>query len=227
MENSLTLLFDQMNKTKTFSPEFLTIFPDILPCNGTLCPMEFWRSYGCELYSNKKIIFKIGAVETSPSLDVLEADTFRIIRTHIENGTTFYCFYQYSGLEFTLYNSENNCSQDIIWKPMIPNVPETIFLFNNICDGHSPSRRTWTKEWCEPWMPITGQDIVQVKADEKYFYLYCYQQKLSVENHPPIRCSNVIYKIDRQYDVTINGIRLPVEKSVQEHTLDIETYVKS
>lgn len=208
-------------RNKQISEHFDYLFPNLTFCQ--YCPRKYWIGDGCQLMNrnhNMQVNIQIKMLIFIPddSLNILQVDPFNIMRKENDNLN---CFYKYVGNELFLHDQSSKCLADIYVKPTIP----TAFIFTSKMDqncieiGDQLLLRSldWKRMYCIKWNDVLPEQIIQVKSDYQYNYVYCFTLNLIIFSHTnqseTIECENLVYKIPYRHGFAIqnNSLKYRIE----------------
>ena len=74
---------------------------------------------------------------------------------------------------------------------------------------------------------LTAEKIVQMHTDFRYTYVYCFGQRIQIDDGKPVNCTNDVFRIERTKSITINGLRVPLERKEISSTMKLSSAVNT
>lgn len=223
--------FESLRKNK-ISKDFEYLFPNLTLCNSNeKCPREYWTGYGCEtLVSNEidgnivNMVLKLSTVVVHSIYRIVEVDPFVIRKSQDETST---CFYEYNGRQLFLYNSNTDCIKDIV-NHKLKNPSAIMFAYDFENSNIMKTRCSnwpdfldeyWRQSYCKKTKDLFAEEIVQIKTDNNFIYIYCFAYNLTIFNdeykNRSFICDNIIYQLNRNTSFMIGNTSFIVQHKHQ------------
>ncbi|OTF77182.1 hypothetical protein BLA29_006173, partial [Euroglyphus maynei] len=151
----------------------------------------------------EKLQLRVGAVEVDREYSLLQADAFDIGSVENRTGIEEICLSRYVGAKYLVYNRRTGCSKNTLFDPSSEKT--TPFVYHSLECDTTPNvfKKSWERLLCDKKEYITPEEIVQVKTDDDYIYVYCFTQNITVSGRTS-ECRNKVYKFRRDQNITIN-----------------------
>lgn len=202
---------------RTQDPDIYDELNEILPgvfnnMSTSTQPSQLWFVHDCQTKvvtsgRNRKdiLILHLITTEIDTNAKIFKASPFDLYLE--ESGK--YLRYRYKGPKYSLVQKFPNCVQGIDIKPKSYKA-EAFVLPSDDCVSTSKGTYENTGEAKE--IPP-----IEVQLDDTYYYVYCYQRKIKVDNASEEVCNNMVYKIPRNKIIRVNN-QLLAAKSTNWHS---------
>lgn len=200
IENNLRIFFTHL-KMNQISIEFEYLFPNLTLCDN--CPRKYWQSDGCHWFVDENnsfieinLIIKLIIFDVGQNSSIYKTDYF----FNAEKVNDNLCISQYNGTRYFIGNKNKKCP--IILNPEIffdlkqptalLDIPVQDYHYYGDCGQNL--EKFWHQVKCIKNQNVKPKDVVQIKKDSEYFYIYCHTFQLKISES--FDCDNVIYRID-------------------------------
>ena len=181
----------------SFGEEFTYLFPNIKI--NTTSPAQTWKPLQCEWMKNSTLILKFLIPKIIPKIEIYQVNPFTLYKQNYNQ----ICTYQYIDTKFIAFNRNLKC---IIPLPKFTpkKKHDLIMLMNEKCQQKIGLNQKWKKIECVDKQDITTDQMIQIKVDENFYYIYAPYQNLTLDDKE-INNENAIYKIPLSTIFKING----------------------
>ncbi|OTF69647.1 hypothetical protein BLA29_000189 [Euroglyphus maynei] len=198
-------MFDGQNRN--FASQLDMLFPNITL--GKNVPKKHWQLQGCHMREPEddkpeKLQLQVGAVEVDKDYLLLQADAFAIGSVENQTGLEEICLSKYVGAKYLVYNRRTGCSKNTFFDPNSEKTTPFVYHSPECDTAPNVFKRSWERLMCDKKEYITPEEIVQVKTDDDYIYVYCFTQNITVSGKTS-ECRNKVYQFRRDQNITVNG----------------------
>ena len=179
--------------------------------------LKFWKFNKCSKINDETIVFFFKIPIQQKHIEIYRSDPFRIVKN--ENNT--HCFYDYTGTSYIVMNTETKCSHDLDETRTKRNEMMVVGEFRAPCNVHIDASNFWQKKFCREM--VHTFEYNQIKQDDEFYYVYCLNQTLSIQNHSPFRCKNSVYKIPHKYWFQLDNEMIQAKKTLMNNDLTINS----
>lgn len=198
IQNDLRNFFRYLKMNK-ISIEFEYLFPNLTLCDN--CPRKYWQSKGCQWFvdENKSyveinMIVNLITYDVGQNSTIYKADSF----FNAEKINDNLCISQYNGTRYFIGNKYKKCPiildsgifSDLKQPTALLDIPVHDY-YDEKCGQNL--EKFWHQVKCIKNKDVTQKDVVQIKQDSEYFYIYCYTFQLKLNKS--FDCENFIYRI--------------------------------
>lgn len=196
-------------KSNRISKEFSLLFPNIKLCDN--CPQQYWIGHGCtrlkaseKVADKNSIIIKLSMTIFTVSIEhiIIKIDPFTIMRSINDQ----FCFFNYNGNNYLIYDKTKQCFHYMDWQPNDRSSAAIMYDFmvanNQNCFQLDQLNlfNYWQKNICINQSNIDARNIIQIKCDKQFVYVYCYtlEMEIFIDNtnqYWKTNCNNTVYKI--------------------------------
>ncbi|KAJ6215970.1 hypothetical protein RDWZM_010470 [Blomia tropicalis] len=195
-------------KMRIVTEDFTFLFPNISIAAGSNIP--YWEFESCQYQPHEDgrpvLILKIIAPEIATQMRVLEADPFVIFK---EKGDQV-CRYHYHGQHYLIYNVHRSCIHNLDIHPTGFRYQAFQVYKPDECSENSKLIHLWREQECERKIRNRPRELeeVQVKRDQQFTYVYCYNQTIAIGKESQ-KCENVVYRIPIEQAFSVNDEHFP------------------
>ncbi len=170
----LGYLMDGFSDGKVTS-DYIALFKDS-PLLNSPTQFKYWTAHPCEFVDDHILNMRFEIPIIYPSIKVLEAESFYIFEESEDEGQ---CLKSHRENSFILLNVADNCSRDLLNEPTRERDLILVYDAAHLCVDHMNKTIGWKHFKCDD--RLVKREYIQIKQDNSYYYVYCYQHKLKVE----------------------------------------------
>jgi hypothetical protein len=151
-----------------------------LPCEDKACPLHLATGRSCSFSNNYKDLFmQLDVPKINTDVDLVEADPFNIM-IQTWNQT---CSVAYTGPKNAILSKESGCP--IALNVKISSLNEVVLSTSQECMvgiKNNSINSYFSVEHCYPRGEKDAEDFIQVKPHHGSLHIYCFGNKITIEN---------------------------------------------
>lgn len=183
------------NERKYVSSRFLSVFPNSVLCKN--CPLDLWEPQSCS-YSpvTNNLVLTVKVKYVNSELQVLQSRPVRLAFSHYDtHGVPSWCFVQYFGPSFALFDTRTRCATPLPWAPITTDEPFVGSHSGVKCNtSMSPAGDRWKLTGCQLANTIDESTLVQTVLTAHNVFVYCPSFNLTYMG-VTVQCGQKVFRL--------------------------------
>lgn len=197
------------------TPDYRMLFKDS-PLLKSDTPLSRWTAHTCQLVKDNYFVMRFEIPIIDHTIKILKASSFYVVK---ENEKGEQCMTTFAGNQFVIWDRRYDCTRDLLFEPTRPAELILVNTEHHTCVEHANRTSHWKEVQCGK--KLVKRSFVQLKQDDYYFYVYCYQHELKVTGFDAIICENVVYQFSRYLTFAIDDNVWEINKGEYRSTYDL------